>query len=67
MVFNTSVSKVLDPFVVAVESYLNVVFNVMKVVSGSMIVGLTEATAYCFKLDTILAFVDSVKLLPDFA
>ena len=65
--FNTFVSSVLAPFVVAVLSYLNDVLRVMKVVSGSMIAGLTEATAYCLRLVTILAFVDSVKVVPDFA
>ena len=29
--------------------------------------GLIEATAYCLRLVTILAFVDSVRLLPDLA
>ena len=57
----------LTAFVVAPLSYLKVVFNVINVVSGSMITGLTEAIVYCLRLFTILAFVVSVKLLPDFA
>ena len=57
----------LESFVVAVVSYLKVVSNVIKVVSGSMITGLIEAIAYCLRLVTILAFVVSVKLEPDFA
>ena len=36
-------------------------------VSGSIISGLTEATAYCLRLVTILFFVAVVKLEPDFA
>ena len=39
----------------------------MKVVSGSIISGLTEATAYDLRLCTILSFVVTVKLEPDFA
>ena len=39
----------------------------MKVVSGSIISGLTEATAYDLRLVTILYFVATVKLEPDFA
>ena len=57
----------LTSFVVAPVSYLKVVFRVIKVVSGSIITGRIEATAYCLRLDTILAFVDSVKFEPDFA
>ena len=41
--------------------------SVKNIVSGSIIVGLTEATANCLRLWTILFFVDSVKLVPDFA
>ena len=39
----------------------------MKVVSGSIITGVTEATANDFKLLTKFVFVNSVKLEPDFA
>ena len=39
----------------------------MKVVSGSIIIGVTEATAYDLRLLTKLSLVTSVKLEPDFA
>ena len=39
----------------------------MKVVSGSIITGWTEATANCFKVLTKLSLVATVKLEPDFA
>ena len=61
------VLKVETSFVVLSESYLKSVDRRMKVVSGSMISGLTEATEYCFKLWTILFFVATVRLDPDFA
>ena len=43
------VLKVETSFVVLSESYLKSVDKRIKVVSGSMISGLTEATEYCFK------------------
>ena len=49
------------------ELYLKLVVRVKKVVSGSIITGVTEATAYYLRLCTILVFVAVVKLLPDFA
>ena len=39
----------------------------MKVVSGSIITGVTEATANDLRLCTKLALVTSVKLEPDLA
>ena len=39
----------------------------MNVVSGSIITGVTEATAYDLRLCTILSFVAVVRLEPDFA
>ena len=61
------VLKVETSFVVLSESYLKSVDKRMKVVSGSIISCLTEATANCFRLWTILFFVATVKLDPDFA
>ena len=61
------VLKVETSLVVLSESYLKSVESSIKVVSGSMISGLTEATANCFRLWTILSFVAVVKLVPDFA
>jgi len=43
------------------------VSSIRKVTSGSIITGLIEATAYFLRLVTILAFVVSVKVEPDFA
>ena len=54
-------------FVVALESYLKVVSKIIKVVSGSIITGVTEATANDLRLCTKLTLVTSVKLEPDFA
>ena len=65
--FRIFVLKVETSFVVLSESYLKSVVKRIKVVSGSIISGRTEATAYCFKLWTILFFVATVKLEPDFA
>ena len=39
----------------------------MKVVSGSITTGVTEATAYVLRLCTILSFVATVRFDPDFA
>ena len=50
--FNTSVWSVDTSLVVKLESYLKVVVSVIKVVSGSIITGVTEATANDFKLLT---------------
>ena len=51
----------------APELYLKFTTSVMKVVSGSIITGVTEATAYDLRLVTILSFVATVRLEPDFA
>ena len=67
MAFNTFVWSVDISLVVALESYLNVVVKVIKVVSGSMITGVTEATANDLRLCTKLVLVTSVRLEPDFA
>ena len=57
----------LTSFTVAPVSYLKFVFKVRKVVSGSIITALIEATAYCLRLFLILSFVVTVKFEPDFA
>jgi len=49
------------------ELYLKLTTSVMNVVSGSIITGVTEATAYDLRLCTILSFVAVVRLEPDFA
>ena len=67
MALNTFVWSVDTSLVVKLESYLKVVVKVIKVVSGSIITGVTEATAYDLRLCTILSFVTVVKLDPDFA
>ena len=53
--------------VVWLESNLKVVVKVIKVVSGSIITGITEATAYDLRLATKLTLVAIVKLEPDLA
>tara|TARA_B110001469_G_C9416452_1_gene212701 strand:+ start:293 stop:640 length:348 start_codon:yes stop_codon:yes gene_type:complete len=65
--FETFVVSVDISLVVKLESNLNVVTKVMKVVSGSMITGVIEATANDLRLDTKLTFVASVRFEPDFA
>ena len=67
MALITFVSIVDTSLVVALESYLNVVVRVIKVVSGSIITGVTEATANDLRLLTKLTLVISVRLEPDFA
>ena len=49
------------------ESYLKLTTSVIYVVSGSIITGVTEATAYDLRLVTRLSFVATVRLEPDFA
>jgi hypothetical protein len=65
--FNTFASSVDNASVDTLELYLKDVASVMKVVSGSIITGVTEATAYDLRLCTILVLVVVVKLLPDLA
>ena len=67
MALTTFVWSVDTSLVVKLESYLKVVVKVIKVVSGSIITGVTEATANDFKLLTKPSFVNSVRLEPDFA
>ena len=67
MAFITFVVSVDISLVVKLESYLKVVVKVIKVVSGSMITGVTEATANDLRLLTKLTLVTSVRLEPDLA
>ena len=67
MAFNTFVSIVDTSLTVAPELYLKVVSKIMKVVSGSIMTGVTEATAYDLRLLTKPTLVTSVRLEPDFA
>ena len=46
---------------------MKVVSKIIKVVSGSIITGVTEATAYDLRLATKLTLVAIVKLEPDLA
>ena len=59
--------KVVAVFVVSFSSYLTFDVINIKVVSGSTITGLTDATLYFFNCVTILCFVAVVNVEPEAA
>ena len=60
----TSDSTSLKADVVLLESYLNCTFKIIKVVSGSIITGVIDATVYLERSDTSCLFSDEVKFNP---